>query len=706
MQIEFLKGHLWWLALLLAGLVFLLVRLAYGRTSLAEREKRFLSGLRLLSAALLLLAFLQPVVSSLVRKMTKPELAVLLDRSYSMSVKGGDRPVFEDALSALAGLKAALAGDFDIRSFAFSGSLAGADDPSLLKPDGEDTDLNRSLKSFLFNISGREYRGIVLLSDGRFDVNSETVSLLKDLRLNGIRFVPLLLSDAASARDIAVRFGEDNPEELYSDQKETFRVEVSLRNPGTSPVRLKFYDNGAVVAVRDVPQSRQFATVAFDVTASREGVHDLKVEAAAEPADGFPENDSDHLFVRVNKGKFDVGFLYGSPSWEFKFLRQTLDEDPTLKLTASVLSLDPKAAERLKLQDLDLLIVGNASMRALPDAFLSETARRVRTSGLSLLLLGGDDSFFSETVRNAAFNAVLPFETDPKLPALTGPVSVALTPEGESSPVMLLADDPAMNRKVWAGLPPLSFVNRIVPKKGSSVLATASKNDRVPLMGSGVSGIGKVFYVAGYPTWRWAFLNLAVNDDNLKYRSFVKQLVRDLTSFKLDKVNLYTDRFAYPRNSTAKLYAVVLEGAPAPGAGLAAQVSRNGTAWKTVILRNPGLTRERFEADLDLEEYGDYRAVVTVNGIRKEAFFVVQKSRKEYFATGVDRAALERLAGLAGTKLAPPGDLRSLGAEFDATRIRKEYTVRKDLWDSFFMLLAVVLLLSAEWIIRKRRGLL
>jgi hypothetical protein len=359
----------------------------------------------------------------------------------------------------------------------------------------------------------------------------------------------------------------------------------------------------------------------------------------------------------------------------------------------------------MKPADLDLLIIGNTSLKDLPDAFLAETAKRVRISGLSLLVMGGDGSFLSEAVRNPAFAAILPFETDPKLPSLSGPVSVSLTPEGESSSVMLLTDDPAMNRKVWAGLPPLTFVNRVVPKKGTTVLATASKNDRVPLMGSGVSGIGKVFYITGYPTWRWAFLNLAVNDDNLKYRSFVKQLIRDLTSFKLDKVNLYTDRFAYPRNSVAKLYAVVLEGAPASG-GLQAQVFRNGTAWKTVSLRNPGLTKERFEAELELDDYGDYRAVITVNGIRKEAFFVVQKSRKEYFATGVDRAALERLAGLAGTRLIAPQALSSIGREFDPSRIRKDYTVRKDLWDSFLMLLAVVILLSTEWIIRKRKGLL
>jgi len=705
MQIEFLKAHLWWLALLLAVLFYLIVRYAYAGTSLADREKKLLSGLRLLAASLLILAFLQPVVSSFIRKMTKPEIAVLIDNSYSMNVTSGGLPVFKGALNELKDLESVLGGKFDVRLFAFGESLSSVDDPSKLKAEGEDTDLNRSLKSFLFNLSGREYRGIVLLSDGRFDVNTETASLVRDMERNDIRFVPVLLSEAASARDIAVRFGEDNPVELYSDQKETLRAEVAMRNPGGAAVRLKLSDNGVLISTRDVPANQQFNVIPFDYTAAREGVHDLKIEVATGQPDGFSENDSDHLFVRVNKGKFDVGFIYGSPSWEFKFLRESLDDDPTVNLRAAILSIDPGAADRMRPGDLDLLILGNLKLKDLPDAFLSETAKRVRSAGLSLLILGGDESFLSEPVRNASFRDVLCFETDPKLPSLSGPVSVVLTAEGGSSPVMLLSDDPGMNKKIWAGLPPLTMVNWVVPRKGSSVLATASKNDRVPLIGFGISGIGKVFYIAGYPTWRWAFLNLAVNDDNLKYRSFIKQLVRDLTSFKLDKINLYTDRFAYPKDSVAKLYAVVLEGAPASG-GITAQILRNGSPWKTVTLRNPGLTRERFETDLNLDEYGDYRAVITVNATRKEAFFVVQKSRKEYFATGVDRQALERLAGLAGTKLVAPAGLASIAADFDASAIRKDYTSRKDLWDSIFMLLAVVGLLSAEWIIRKRKGLL
>ena len=106
--------------------------------------------------------------------------------------------------------------EFDIKTFAFSDSLSAVDDPARLKADGEDTDLNRGLKSFLFNLSGREYRGIVLLSDGRFDVNTETASLVRDMERNGIRFVPVLLSEAASARD---------------DEAGMHRASAQMRNP-------------------------------------------------------------------------------------------------------------------------------------------------------------------------------------------------------------------------------------------------------------------------------------------------------------------------------------------------------------------------------------------------------------------------------------------------------------------------------------------
>ena len=668
-------------------------------------------GLRITVVAILLLVLLQPVLDSITFRSVKPGLAVLVDSSLSMSVAD---PMAKGSFlsgtvnSVLDNIIRKWHNDYEYSFYQFSDRIKPVRDIRNIKPTEVKTDLRQSLINFFNYFAENEYRGILIVSDGQFAMDSELADVVKKYHDNGIAIMPVMRANAEAVKDVAVRFSTDNSAELFTDQETQILIDVK-NTSASARAKLNLYDNDTLIRTKEIVASSGLRTEAFSYRSSKEGVHKLKVEISGVSEDSFKENNTDHFFVKVDKGGYNVALIYGEMSWEFKFLRNMLESDPSISLTAipRIKSDSFDAIDKMNLGQFDLVILGNVGKKDLKDGFFGEIGRRVKTSGLSLLVLGGERSFMSEPGLNPDFSAILPFETGRMAP-VTDPTAVTLSREGESAPVVLLADDPGMNRKAWEGLPLLNYISVVVPKKDSSVLLVSAKNKNVPVLGYRMSGLGKVYYFAGYPTWKWAFMNLAVNDDNRKYFSFYKQLLRDMTSSRLEKMNLNTDKFLYRPGETARIFAVLMDDnyRPLVFNSIEASIVKNGKLWRNIVLKNSTITRERFSAELSLEDEGEYRIAMTVLGKRLESAFVVRRSAEEYFSIGPDPVSMARLASLGGTVVVDPDKPIDITKFADTKRTTKKFSSRKPLWNWFPIIVIVVVLLTTEWIIRKRKGLL
>jgi hypothetical protein len=77
----------------------------------------------------------------------------------------------------------------------------------------------------------------------------------------------------------------------------------------------------------------------------------------------------------------------------------------------------------------------------------------------------------------------------------------------------------------------------------------------------------------------------------------------------------------------------------------------------------------------------------------------------EYFGAGLQSGTLRRIAEETGGRYYTPATLRSLPEDVSFTESGATVIEYRDLWDMPVLLLALIGLLSAEWTLRRKRGL-
>jgi hypothetical protein len=227
-------------------------------------------------------------------------------------------------------------------------------------------------------------------------------------------------------------------------------------------------------------------------------------------------------------------------------------------------------------------------------------------------------------------------------------------------------------------------------------------------------GAGRVAYLAFDETWRWR------SDVGEKHQErFWKQLIPALAepSFAAGDalLSLDTDRFKYPAEGIAEVRVRLHEEllAQGPSRQWRAALWRNGERVATVALSadaaRPDLLRGR-TAQL---EPGAYRVgVESVTGVTGDrelplrvSFEVGSQVLGELAELALNEELLKRIAEESGGKYLREefsAQLREMVSALETGRVVETETA---LWQSYWWFSAVLLLLSMEWILRKRLGL-
>jgi hypothetical protein len=125
-------------------------------------------------------------------------------------------------------------------------------------------------------------------------------------------------------------------------------------------------------------------------------------------------------------------------------------------------------------------------------------------------------------------------------------------------------------------------------------------------------------------------------------------------------------------------------------------------------INEDGVYRTRFIASAE----GVHRATVdststTGPGLEEEVrgAFVVTPSRREFVNPALDRNMLSRLAEAGGGRYYDISERNRLVDDIEYTPSAFTEQVREDLWDQPVLLLLLIALLSADWALRRQKGL-
>jgi hypothetical protein len=287
-----------------------------------------------------------------------------------------------------------------------------------------------------------------------------------------------------------------------------------------------------------------------------------------------------------------------------------------------------------------------------------------------------------------------------------------LTAAGAESPITRLLDDRAANVDRWRKLPYLNdYQDPGAPKPGATVLAQMTAGRTMPLLVTQSYGHGRTAVLATSGTWRWQ-MSSALDDPS--HDLFWQQLLRWLAADSPGQVVATMPQQTLMDEGHVKLTAVVRdkEFTPAADAHVTAHVIGPDGLSAMVDLTPVPNTPGTFAMDWTAEKPGSYLAEVTADRTGKSGqelgkdviSFRREDGVAESFHTQQNRELLQKLSDETGGRYWEQSELERLPKEISYSEAGISVRDTKELWDMPIVFLALLGLMSADWLLRRKWG--
>jgi len=728
-------------ALLAQQFINLRQRLPLGQTA-------FLTLLRACVYAGLIFFLLGPaLIDKRVTKLRRP-LTLLVDTSQSMSFPANAKSAAGDqaAKSRLDLVKEKLeAGpepliqrlnrDYDLRVIRFGTGLESIAPGSLERLRAQDpgTRLIELLQRAARDGAARS--GIVVFSDGI--TNGEMKSL--DGAAIAAPVFTVGVGETEGFTDVRIaKLGA--PEFAFRGRE--FKIDLTLQAFGLKgkSVPLFFNRGKNLITTRaiaiDADPFEQKVTLSF--TPKELGTHAFSVSLPAQPGEQISQNNQKEFKVEVRRDKIRVLTLSGSPAWNYRFLRMAMKQDPLIELVSFVflrtptdtvdvpenqLSLIPFPIDDIFLEELknfDVVVLDDFSHRAYFNPVYLERVRDFVRDGGGLAMFGGSRAFDSGGYGDSALRDALPVELDGKGSYQSrGPVHAALTPAGKKHPITRLLPDPKVNEETWSKLPALSGLNQVRSVRGETLItATGDGSTGAPLLAIGRFGKGRTLALMTDDAWRWNFIAVGNKETPQNHLKLIRQAVRWLAQEPaFEQVQLYPIPTTQPAEKVMiKLKVLNDDFTPTRQASVQLRVfSPEGEP--TLVSTGPDSEEGEYSGEFTPTREGTYRveAEASVGG---KALGRDKASFTAAFSYGETDDGLPRLDLLKRIAESSKGEYISINdwneKTFDKIAARLETIAPSEiveqrqtrLWSNLWPFGLILALLSVEWWMRRKWGLI
>ena len=605
------------------------------------------------------------------------------------------------------------------------------------EPVGQRTRLGAGVRTLLDEFRGTTPAGIVLLTDG---VNTDGPTLADAAEYARRRGVPLFLIGLGGGRPVCdLRLSDLLVDDVvFVDDVVNFECKLTAVGLAGKKVTvlLREKDKPAVLAQAEVTigADRQSQPVRVPFRPTQVGQFDFVIEV--EPQEGEVQIENNRLTrtVQVRKEKIRVLLVQAYPSFEYRYLRNMLQRDETIELHTVLQEADLEHARedasalptfplgRDALFAYDVVIFGDVDPTLLSAAALQNLTDFVDQplGGGALVLIAGP-RFMPAQYGRTPLARLLPFAAeDARYPdpeqVLTEGFMVRPTDIGLASPAMQLGDTPEQTREIWKSLAPLYWLLELPQLKPGAIVLAEHPTRRgpdgrlLPVFCLQYVGAGKVLFHATDETWRWRY-----RLGDLYFARYWIQTIRYLCRAKLADagrpVLLTADRREYTQGEPVRLRARFVDErlAPAEDNGVTVVVELPGQSTQRLRLRRTPAGRGVFEGTLARPAPGNYHAWIAEPALEGQApavDFVVAPPAGEFAEMRVDAAEMRRVAKQTGGRFytfETSGRLRK-----DLPRGRQipiESLPPWPLWNWWPLLALLLGLLIAEWVLRKRRGM-
>ena len=694
-------GSYGWLLIPCAVLSLLAAYFAYRRSPVqpAMPWRAVLPGLRFFALLLCLLLLLQPLWRSTTTRDEAPILALLVDESLSVAR--------HDSLLA-ATLSSLPAVDADVRLFGFGDGSRAVPEVDSLQKEAVRTNIAEALEHVQDDLAEEHVQAILLLSDGQYNTGRNPRYTAAE---SAVPVHAMAMGDTTAQRDVRLQRVATN-ELGYRGVELPLDVTVLSEGFEGQQVTLTVAERGQPLHTvrRALPPDGIVLPVSMQYMPTTPGLIQLTVSITHLEGETTHVNNSMTVTVNVLDRRQRLLVIAGAPHPDVAAMQDMLRADEEREVVMRVQKDRQSFYEGTipdSLDAFDLVLMAGYPTRA----SMPSLAQQIAMSGVPLLFVLSEQTDL--TLLRGTFGPVLPVAPVDSRP-LFMEAALELTPGGRRHAALQ-----GLPSVVTESLPPLQYLAtewQVSPDAVTLGVANVSGvNIQAPLLVTRSREGVRTAALLGAGSWRWMNLPEDLTHSDNWWPALFENLVQWLLApedDRLVRVSPAHDTFGGTEavQFTGQVYDESLNGVD--GATLSLNVTAPGGERYPHTMR--GIGGGRYVADLGTLPEGSYSyaasaslgesALGTDNGT-----FAVGALVLEYAETRANVPLLRQIAIQSGGTYLPPGDLSVLNnvLRADSTFAPRavESTNERALWQWPVLLGVVLVLLTAEWVLRKRVGM-
>ncbi len=668
--------------------------------------------LRFIAVACIVFMLADPVLVAFHKEDIMPTVAILVDDTESIKVPDntGDRAgkiiEFLDSKTIKE-----IERNYPVYKFALADTIYPFEK---LNFDGKVTAIGDALSEILDTAQSLNIGALILISDGESNIGIDPVSVSATMPFP---VFTVGIGDPNPAPDVAVAQVLANPV-AYAGEKTPIVAYIRAWRLDGKGTKVSLVSENSKLAEQNIelPSSGQSIPVKFEVVPEEPGLQYYTVRLPKIAGEVTTSNNSQSVAIKILPSRKKILLACNHPSFEVAFFRRALKSDPHLEIDiysaqgGGNVPFRTFPTDTAKLNEYDALILIHAG-----HILTASVAGRIRDyvrGGGSLLWIVDDSKVSPDGLKT--LGEILPVIIDPSMKFVFDEFVPAPAEKAYTHPVMKITRHGEDLSTVIAKIPPFAGFMPSQPAPWASILMAHSENN-MPVLAVGEINTGRSAILTASPIWRWGFLPFGFGGDSHIYQKLVANLAQYLVAKeKISRFVLTPGKRVYRSGEPVLIAASVrdLSNQPVSGAVVNLTVSRTAVdSADEFSVEMTEIGEGVYEVKLPSLEPGKYR--LSGNAQKDDSrignaktTLVVEEFRMEFAQTNQDRAALEAIAELSGGIYMPVDSAQILAQKIDLKPRMRSWTSESELWNRWWLLIAVIVSLAIEWLLRKRSNLM
>jgi hypothetical protein len=675
----------WWtIACILAGLAYAFI--FYSRNLISGGKFFYLLfALRATLVSLICFLLLSPLLQTQRKRTEKPLIIIAQDNSASIKIAPAAGFNFSDFNQSLNKLKESF-GDHDVEVLNFGDHVHKGFSTDYA---GQRTDVSELFTYIKEQYYGKNVGAVILASDGIFNKGSLSPRLILE---NKTPVYTIALGDTIPKKDLFITNVNYN-KIVYLGNDHYLNVHLTaFQSMGnTAVINVKTSDGQNLSSNVKIDSQDWKQKFNFRLATKRKGTQRISISVSTIAGEISKENNQQTIYVDVLDGREKILILANAPHPDIKALKQSLESNKNYETEILLAHKAPG-----DLSKYGLVIFHNLPSHPYPIKELLE-----KSSGKPKWFIIGNQTnvnLLNQTQQQASFSGGTAAQEN-------------YSTLNKNFNNFSLSEEA---RAFFQQVAPLNTIINQYTLKTSGHILLHKRNTEDALFSFTDQNSVKSAFLAGEGLWRWRMENFSRQENHQAFDELVSKTVQYLSA-KEDKrkLRVYPAKNRFTDNEpviiNAELYNDAYEAVSDAEISIDFTHS-SGKKYSFLFSKKDTF----YELNAGLLPEGEYAFIASTNYSNKKqnaaGNFIVEKTNLETGQTTAQHQTLYHLSSGSGGQMVYPDNISSLTGLIKQNEKIKTISYQdktyRDLADLKWVFFLLLLVLSTEWFLRKRNGVI